>query len=726
MRRLLVATLAVAAGVGFLTTGEESSAASAPTVATVIEGRDTGTNRVVLTLVGRGVSKFKSFDLTRVGGAALAAPELVMNSSTMLLVRLPDGVDLGTYNLTLHYGKSGVVTVPVAISAGAVPPGTLTPAAFTTSSLADFNDAATLGGIAPTFYARTSDVVPRVGGTMTGALTVDTSATNSITGQTSLATGRGVFGWATSGSGQAFGVQGQSDSSAGTGVFGIATATTGTNFGVFGQSASASGRGVYGVATSSSGSLAVGVQGETASSTGNGVYGLATSTTGQTAGVRGETLSTAGVGVAGFSTAASGSTFGVYGTAASATGRGVYGYESNTTGAVYGVHGETPSSSGAGVFGFATATSGFVSGVQGQTQSSSGVGVSGLSLASSGNSYGVQGSSASTTGSGVAGFATTTSGVTSGVRGESASGSAGAAGVFGRAGSVTGPVSGVYGESASSSGFGVFGLSTSTTGAASGISGQAASGSGFGVFGLATSTTGFATGVQGSSASPGGNGVLGTATAASGAAWGVWGDSTSSGGEGVHASVSGSGASATALVADHTGSSGNVAIFRSGGSNVARIDKTGRGYFNNGTQASGADFAESVAVNAPSRDFEPGDVLVIDTTGDRRFALAHDAESSLVAGVVSTKPAMLGSVHDVAGASPALAAEVPLGIVGIVPTKVCDEGGPVHRGDLLVTSSVPGHAMRAPASPKVGTVLGKALGELTSGRGVVEVLLVAR
>ena len=64
--------------------------------------------------------------------------------------------------------------------------------------------------------------------------------------------------------------------------------------------------------------------------------------------------------------------------------------------------------------------------------------------------------------------------------------------------------------------------------------------------------------------------------------------------------------------------------------------------------------------------------------------------------------------------------------MGIVPAKVCDEGGPVRAGDLLVASSVPGHARRAPAQPAAGTVLGKSLGSLEKGRGVVEVLLMAR
>ncbi|MBK6992690.1 MAG: hypothetical protein IPH34_13085 [Chitinophagaceae bacterium] len=53
---------------------------------------------------------------------------------------------------------------------------------------------------------------------------------------------------------------------------------------------------------------------------------------------------------------------------------------------------------------------------------------------------------------------------------------------------------------------------------------------------------------------------------------------------------------------------------------------------------------------------------------------------------------------------------VPMGVIGVIPTKVCLEGGAIKRGDLLVTSSISGVAMKAdPDKVKVGQVLGKAL-----------------
>src|SRR5690606_26535872 len=61
-------------------------------------------------------------------------------------------------------------------------------------------------------------------------------------------------------------------------------------------------------------------------------------------------------------------------------------------------------------------------------------------------------------------------------------------------------------------------------------------------------------------------------------------------------------------------SSGALAVFKSGDPgtvNVARIDATGQGFFNGGTQTSGADIAEAVDVMGDFAAYEAGDVLVI-------------------------------------------------------------------------------------------------------------------
>jgi hypothetical protein len=66
-----------------------------------------------------------------------------------------------------------------------------------------------------------------------------------------------------------------------------------------------------------------------------------------------------------------------------------------------------------------------------------------------------------------------------------------------------------------------------------------------------------------------------------------------------------------------------------------------------------------------------------------------------------------------------------MGVIGVIPTKVCLQGGAIKRGDLLVTSSIAGVAMKAdPDKVKVGQVLGKALEDYsTDGIGKIKVLV---
>ena len=125
-------------------------------------------------------------------------------------------------------------------------------------------------------------------------------------------------------------------------------------------------------------------------------------------------------------------------------------------------------------------------------------------------------------------------------------------------------------------------------------------------------------------------------------------------------------------------------------------------------------------IEAADEGYEPGDVLVISTDKDRTVELSTEPYSTLVAGVYSADPGFIGSDHPMDGPE---ANEVPMAVVGIVSCKVSAENGPIHRGDLLVTSSTPGHAMRAGPNPPQGTVLGKALGELEEGTGVILILV---
>lgn len=163
----------------------------------------------------------------------------------------------------------------------------------------------------------------------------------------------------------------------------------------------------------------------------------------------------------------------------------------------------------------------------------------------------------------------------------------------------------------------------------------------------------------------------------------------------------------SALSVNHTGSSGDLAILQSGGTNVARISKAGKGFFNGGTQNSGADVAEAFDVNGNISQYEPGDILVISTSADRTVEKSSAPYSNLVAGVYATKPGVLLTEENI---ETDISNKAPMGVIGVIPTKVCLENGKIKRGDLLVTSSKPGVAMKASIKKvKIGQVIGKAL-----------------
>ena len=198
-------------------------------------------------------------------------------------------------------------------------------------------------------------------------------------------------------------------------------------------------------------------------------------------------------------------------------------------------------------------------------------------------------------------------------------------------------------------------------------------------------------------------------------------NNSSNGSDAVIASTDGYG---NALVANQGGTAGNIAVFQSNGSSKARIDKAGKGYFNGGTQSSGADVAETFAVEGSIKSYEPGDVLMISTRNDRTVELSDEPYSTRVIGVYATKPGVLLTERD--SDSP-IEDLVPMGVVGVIPTKVSTENGAIRRGDLLVSAGTPGHAMKAdPLEIEAGTVIGKALQDFDGETGIINVFVNVR
>jgi hypothetical protein len=70
------------------------------------------------------------------------------------------------------------------------------------------------------------------------------------------------------------------------------------------------------------------------------------------------------------------------------------------------------------------------------------------------------------------------------------------------------------------------------------------------------------------------------------------------------------------------------------------------------------------------------------------------------------------------------AGRCPLALSGKVWCKVDATDAPIEVGDMLTSSAVRGHAMRASDPARAfGAIIGKALERLESGRGLVPVLV---
>lgn len=282
--------------------------------------------------------------------------------------------------------------------------------------------------------------------------------------------------------------------------------------------------------------------------------------------------------------------------------------------------------------------------------------------------------------------------------------------VIGRLGAISCPgIYGVGGCAGTSGAAGVFGDSDS------GVGVQGSSNTGRAVQGFSTSGIG----VIGDSSTRGVIGTLGRSSCAGVYAIGGCGGAA----DGVLARVS----TGTAVRAIVTDAAGSIFIGEAGTTRTVRIDNTGKGFFDGGTQTGGADYAESIRSSGNVK-LEPGDVLAIDPRHSNTVRRSSAPSSQLVAGVYSTKPAVLAVGRH--GVDDSLAGEVPVAMLGVVPTKVSAENGAVHAGDLLTTARTPGYAMKAKPllvrEVKIyptGAILGKALDSLQHGKRVIKVLV---
>ena len=164
-------------------------------------------------------------------------------------------------------------------------------------------------------------------------------------------------------------------------------------------------------------------------------------------------------------------------------------------------------------------------------------------------------------------------------------------------------------------------------------------------------------------------------------------------------------------------SSGNVGIGTA--SPAAMLHIAGNAQVDGNIAAKYQDVAEWVKTGAA---LAPGTVVTIDPQKQDQVLQANEPYDSRVAGVVSDKPGIL--------LGEAAADRVKVAQSGRVKVKVDASYGSVAAGDLLVTSSTPGYAMRSTPVDmggtmihRPGTLLGKALEPLREGKGEILVLL---
>jgi len=284
--------------------------------------------------------------------------------------------------------------------------------------------------------------------------------------------------------------------------------------------------------------------------------------------------------------------------------------------------------------------------------------------------------------------------------------------VLGRASGAAGV--GVRGTSGSNSGVAVSGVADNL---GTGVEGTSVSG--IGVNGTAGATGG--TGVRGASGLGDGVRGLGLIGVHGVGTTGVWAEGGLLATDTISCNVGGGACDTVVRIKNAT--IGNLIIGTAGtpAADVFRVDGNGSVFANGDYNAGGADLAEYVPA---SEALAPGDVVEIDAANGEAFRLSTQSNSTAVAGVISTRP---GVSLNASPATPDATKGMPrLALSGRVPVKATSENGAIHAGDLLVSSSRPGHAMRAPESPRAGTVIGKAMKDLDGDTGEIEMLVMLR
>ncbi len=186
---------------------------------------------------------------------------------------------------------------------------------------------------------------------------------------------------------------------------------------------------------------------------------------------------------------------------------------------------------------------------------------------------------------------------------------------------------------------------------------------------------------------------------------------------------------------------------------VFRVDERGNVWAQGAFRPRSMDLAEILELGEPAG---PGDVLTMDPEDPDRCILSRAAADRAVVGVVASDPGVLlgGDMSRLLSEEPELAEALAearaagdrrgeqavwtelearfrarhaaVALSGTVMVKVDASWGAIEPGDLLIASPTPGHAMRAPDPVPEGAVIGKAMGRLDRGEGLIRMIVMLR
>jgi len=140
------------------------------------------------------------------------------------------------------------------------------------------------------------------------------------------------------------------------------------------------------------------------------------------------------------------------------------------------------------------------------------------------------------------------------------------------------------------------------------------------------------------------------------------------------------------------------------------------------TITGGADLAEPFAITTADQSVSAGAVVVIDEANPGQLKLADQPYDTRVAGVVSGANGINPGIQ--MHQQGILEGGKNVALTGRVYVQADTSNGAIKPGDLLTTSSTPGHAMKVSDHVKAqGAILGKAMTSLSQGKGMVLVLV---